>query len=104
MHFRFADAIRSTLIRLFDAYMEATGENASSTGERFVGDKSFYSRLPFNRPSVKTADRIIQRMSDTWPGSIPWPSDIPRPPVGKWDDLITEIERPGGKQRRQAVG
>lgn len=99
MTFRFADAMRSALIQLFDAYIEATGQSSSSVSAKFMRDRSFYSRLPFNRPTVRSTDILIQKFSDEWPPYAIWPADLPRPPVGKWDDLKEETQRPGGKAR-----
>lgn len=103
MSFRFSDAMRETLVRLFDAWMAATGDGATETSKRFAGDGSFFKRLPHNRPTAKTTDPIVQRFSDAWPDGAAWPVQFPqRPPQGKWDDLQSEIEKPGGKPRPPA--
>lgn len=97
--YRFADTIRDALIRIFDAYAAATDVPKWRVGVEFAKDKAFYDRLPLNRPSVRNADIILQRFSDSWPANAAWPENVPRPPRGKWDDLTAAISRPGGKPR-----
>jgi len=99
--FRFSELMRETLVRLFDVWMASTGESATVASKKFAGDGSFYARLPHNRPTVKVVDPIIQKFSDAWPENVAWPVEFPsRPPAGKWDDLLAEISKPGGKARR----
>lgn len=85
--FRFAEIQKDALIRLFDAYTAATGSSFSNAGLEFAGDTSFYGRLKKHRPNTRKTDVIIQKFSDAWPCNAQWPDGVPRPPVGKWDDL-----------------
>lgn len=85
--YRFADLQREALTRVFLAYSEATGVKLSYLSGEFAGDTSFFGRLSKHRPNTRKTDTILQKFSDAWPDNASWPDEVPRPPVGKWDDL-----------------
>lgn len=87
MHYRFAVRQREALRAVFLAYQAATGMAPSYIAQRFAGDTAFYGRLHKHRPNTRKTDMILQRFSDDWPDNAAWPESVPRPPVGKWDDL-----------------
>lgn len=87
MIYRFADLQRNALIQVFRAYSEATGIKLSYLSGEFAGDTSFFGRLHKHRPNTRKTDMILQKFSDAWPLNAAWPDTVPRPPVGKWDDL-----------------
>lgn len=87
MVYRFAELQREALRRVFLAYQAATEQAISAISADMANDTSFYSRLEHHRPNTRKTDTILQKFSDAWPLNAIWPPEVPRPPIGKWDDL-----------------
>jgi hypothetical protein len=85
--YRFADLQRSALLSLLDAYQRATGAATSTVARQVAGDGSYFARLEQRKPNTRKTDVIVQKFADLWPAKAKWPREVPRPPVGKWDDL-----------------
>ena len=70
----------SQIIRLIEIAAEATKRSPHTVGRWVSGDGTTYRRLRDGRDiTIRRAMRIMQRLSDLWPGAADWPIDIPRP-------------------------
>ena len=64
------------------------------------GSGATYARLAAGADiTTRRAARIVQWLSDAWPASATWPTDIPRPAPPA--DRPAEPEAPGGRRRRR---
>ena len=69
------------IVRLIDTFATARDRSPVTVGKWVSGDGGMYRRLAKGRDvTTRRADRITQWLSDHWPESAEWPSDIPRPP------------------------
>lgn len=52
--------------------MSTLGTYAADHGE-------FFKRFAQGRVTIRRAEAILQWLSNSWPGDLEWPPDIPRP-------------------------
>jgi hypothetical protein len=61
-------------------YSTHTGRRLSTIGVYGVNDGKFFGRLETgNTCTIKTAEKMMQWLSDAFPTDLAWPADIPRP-------------------------
>ena len=70
------------LIEISKKYTHARKISLARLGFLAVKDGKFFSRLEKGSScTLRTARRVIQYLSDSWPPELKWPSDIQRPPI-----------------------
>ena len=68
------------IIKLIEAVASAKSRSPHTVGRLAAGSGDFYARLKNGHDlTTRKADRVIRYLSDHWPPSVKWPSDIPRP-------------------------
>jgi hypothetical protein len=69
------------LLKLADAYGEATGLTRTGVGRRAVGnDKAFIRCAEGQGVHMRTAERAAQWFGKNWPENATWPDDVPGKP------------------------
>ena len=68
------------LLRVIDAFCEASGHTESTVSTRFLGagHRARQLREGSDMGSHRIA-RAIREFSDNWPADAEWPADVPRP-------------------------
>jgi len=68
------------LIKISQRYSRAKKISLSRLGYLTAKDGKFFARLEKGGScTLRTAQRLIQYLSDNWPSNLKWPSNIPRP-------------------------
>lgn len=85
--------MRSHMERLFDTLSEGTGMSVTGLSEVIANDRVFRSKLSARRSfNVTTYDSVVSKFSAIWPGTIPWPADIPRQaPAPGFDPVARDV-------------
>ena len=67
------------VIRVASRYMAARGIAGTTLCRVAIGSSTAWGRLPAGGVTVRTANRLVQWLSDHWPPHLEWPPDVPRP-------------------------
>ena len=68
------------LLALIDLFAKHTGLSVSTVSRHATGSGDTIARLQRGGAiTTRRADRAFGFLSDNWPHTIAWPSDIPRP-------------------------
>lgn len=75
------ETLRIHLLRLAEAFNEATGITPRTVGKRAINDNTVFVRLADRDGSfnVRTYDRLVGWMADKWPEHQSWPAGVPHP-------------------------
>ena len=68
------------LVALMSRFAEHTGLSISTVSRHATGSGDTVARLRRGGTiTIKRFDRAVRFLSDNWPESLAWPTDVPRP-------------------------
>ena len=69
-----------TLVALGELFAKGNGVSLWTASLVAANDGKFFNRLQSGHTcTLRSAQNVIQRLSDRWPGTVNWPEEVPRP-------------------------